>query len=73
VELTGVWGHGAEQWQGKSRHTFDVVIDFMRQGKLTTDGLITHRFPLNQWRRAVSTALDKRSGTIKVIFDYTLG
>jgi threonine dehydrogenase-like Zn-dependent dehydrogenase len=73
VELTGVWGHGAELWQGKTRHTFDVVIDLMRQGKITTDGLITHRFPLSQWRQAVNRALNKRGGTIKVIFDYTLG
>jgi threonine dehydrogenase-like Zn-dependent dehydrogenase len=72
VDLTGVWGHGAESWQGETRHTYAVVIDLMRQGKITSDGLITHRFPLRQWRQAVSTALDKRSGAIKVVFDYAL-
>ena len=32
-------------------------------------GLITHRFPLHDWRKAVRTAKDKRSGAIKVPLD----
>jgi threonine dehydrogenase-like Zn-dependent dehydrogenase len=39
---------------------------------LTVNGLITHRFPLSQWRQAINAALDKRNGTIKVVFDYAL-
>jgi threonine dehydrogenase-like Zn-dependent dehydrogenase len=72
VDLIGLYAHGAERWEGKMRRTFDLVVDLMRQGKLTVYGLITHRFPLSQWRQAVSTALDKRNGSIKVIFDYTM-
>jgi len=72
VDLVGTYAHGAEPWGGESRHTYDLVIDLMRQGKLSVDGLITHRFPLSQWHQAVRTASDKRNGTIKVVFDYTL-
>jgi len=72
VELIGLLAHGAEPWEGQTRRTYDLVIELMRQGKLTADGLITHRFPISQWRQAVNTALDKRDGTIKVIFDYKL-
>jgi threonine dehydrogenase-like Zn-dependent dehydrogenase len=72
VDLIGLYAHGAELWEGKTRRTYELVIDLMRQGKLTVNGLITHRFPLSQWRQAVSTALDKRNGSIKVIFDYTM-
>lgn len=72
VDLVGLYAHGVEPWGGETRHTYEMVIDLMRQGKLVVDGLITHRFPLGQWRRAVSTAMDKRNGSIKVIFDYTL-
>ena len=72
VELIGLLAHGAEPWEGQTWRTYDLVIELMRQGKLTADGLITHRFPLSQWRRAVNTALNKRNGTIKVVFDYTL-
>jgi threonine dehydrogenase-like Zn-dependent dehydrogenase len=72
VDLIGLCAHGAEQWGGDSRHTYGLVIDLMREGKVTVDGLITHRFPLSQWRQAISTALDKSSGSIKVAFDYTM-
>ena len=72
VDLIGTNSHGAESWGGETRHTYELVIEMLRQGKLTVEGLITHRFPLAQWRQAVSTALDKRNGAIKVIFDYTL-
>jgi threonine dehydrogenase-like Zn-dependent dehydrogenase len=72
VELIGLLAHGAEPWEGQTWRTYDLVIELMRQGKLAADGLITHRFPLSKWRQAVNTALDKRNGTIKVVFDYAL-
>jgi threonine dehydrogenase-like Zn-dependent dehydrogenase len=72
VDLMGVYTHGVESWAGETRHTYDWVVELMRQGKLTADGFITHRFPLHQWRQAVSTAMDKRNGSIKVVLDYAI-
>ncbi|MDQ7028605.1 MAG: zinc-binding dehydrogenase [Ardenticatenia bacterium] len=69
VDLVGVYAHGAECWRGEQRRTYDVVIELLRQGALTTSGLITHRFTLPQWREAIRTAVDKRTGSIKVIFE----
>jgi len=71
VMLTGVFAHGAEPWPGGPRHTYDVVIELLRQGKLTTDGFITHRFALEKWQEAVATARDKRTGSIKVVLQYS--
>ncbi len=67
VELSGVLAHGVESWNGSLRHTYDVVIDLMRQGKLVTGDLITHRFPLEEWKHAVAAASNKRNGSIKVV------
>jgi threonine dehydrogenase-like Zn-dependent dehydrogenase len=67
VDLVGVLAHGTESWQGKRCHTYEVVIELMRHRKLQVDGLITHRFPLSEWKRAVATARDKRTGSIKVV------
>jgi threonine dehydrogenase-like Zn-dependent dehydrogenase len=72
VDLTGLYSHGVETWQGKTWRTYDLTVELIRQGKLVTDGLITHRFPLSRWRQAINTAMDKRSGSIKVVLDYTL-
>jgi threonine dehydrogenase-like Zn-dependent dehydrogenase len=72
VDLVGLYAHGVERWQGETRHTFDLVIELMHQGKISVDGLITHRFPLSEWRQAVNTTLDKGSGVIKAVLDYKI-
>lgn len=68
VDLIGSHTFGTERLGGRLRHTFEEVIDCMRDGRLQEAGLITHRFPLSDYRRAIATALDKRSGAIKVTF-----
>ena len=70
VELVGSMSHGHDMWQGADRHDYDLVIEFLRAGTLTSDGFVTHRFPLDRWREAVDAAKDKRSGAIKVVIDY---
>ena len=68
VDLIGSHTFGAERVDGGSRHTFELVIDHLRAGRLREAGLTTHRFPLAEYRRAIDTALHKRSGAIKVTF-----
>jgi threonine dehydrogenase-like Zn-dependent dehydrogenase len=71
VDLIGSHTFGVENWKGRRAHTFELVIEMMQEGIWKHDGLITHRFPLAQHRRAVATAADKRSGSIKVTFTYS--
>lgn len=70
VNLIGSHTFGVENWQGRNVHTFDFVIEMLSEGKLKHKGLITHRFPFDDYKRAISTAADKRSGSIKVTFNY---
>lgn len=70
VKLAGVMAHGMEEWDGKPQPTYDVVVEFIKSGKLRSDVFITHRFKLSEWRRAIKTAMDKRTGAVKVVFDY---
>ncbi|MCP4168845.1 MAG: zinc-binding dehydrogenase [Chloroflexi bacterium] len=72
IDLIGLNSHGMESWQGAQISTYDLTIELIKTGKLSIDGLITHRFPLEQWRRAIATAQDKSTGSIKVIFDYRM-
>jgi threonine dehydrogenase-like Zn-dependent dehydrogenase len=69
VDLIGVRAHGAETWRGEQRRTYDIVVELMRAGQLNVEKLITHRFPLEQWRQAIETSIDKRSGSIKVVLE----
>lgn len=66
VGLIGSNTFGAERVNGRRRHTFELVIEHLLAGRLSQSGLITHRFPLAEYRKAIDTAHDKRGGAIKV-------
>jgi threonine dehydrogenase-like Zn-dependent dehydrogenase len=70
INLVGMIAHGMENWNGAARSTYDLTCELLLQGRLKSAGLVTHRFPLEQWREATRVALDKRSGAVKVVFDY---
>jgi threonine dehydrogenase-like Zn-dependent dehydrogenase len=70
VGLIGLYAHGMETWNGVRQSTYALTADLLLKKKLFIDGLITHRYPLEQWRTAVRTAKDKRSGAIKVVLDF---
>ena len=70
VDLIGLYTHGMEEWNGVKQSTYDLTTDLLLKKKILIDGLITHRFPLEQWRTAVQTASDKNSGAIKVVLDF---
>lgn len=71
VCLIGLYAHGMEEWNGLKQSTYDLTADLLLKKKLLAEGLITHRFPLMDWRTAVRTARDKRSGAIKVIVEIS--
>lgn len=73
VELIGTYSHGMETVEGRRQSTYDLIVEALQQGTMTTEGFVTHRFPLERWREAVHTARDKRSGAIKVVLDYRAG
>ena len=67
VTLMGSVVHGTEAWNDQRVHGYDLVIEWMRDGSLPTTDLITHRYPLKEYKKAVVTATDKRTGAIKVV------
>ena len=71
VRLVGAMSHGTETWEGERIGTFELTARLFQEGKFTADGLITHRFPLAQWREAIATAASKRAHqAIKVAFAF---
>ncbi|HET7011721.1 MAG TPA: hypothetical protein VFI11_13175, partial [Anaerolineales bacterium] len=68
VNLIGSHTFGPETWDGRTIHTFDLVRQGFERGDLTDAGLITHRFGFDEHRRAIDTAVHKKSGAIKVTF-----
>lgn len=71
VNLMGTYGHGMDEWNGVRKHTYERVFDNFRNGKFDVAGLITHRFPLKDYKEAIRVATSKgKEKAIKVVFDY---
>ena len=67
VNLIGAIGHDIIQWKGEQISTFDLAMRWMETGKINTQMLLTHCFPLQEYRQAFDTAVDKRkTRSIKV-------
>jgi threonine dehydrogenase-like Zn-dependent dehydrogenase len=72
VDLVGAIGHDVVTWEGEALSTFELGMRWMGTGKLDSRQLLTHRFPLDAYREAFTTALDKRTyRSIKVAFEMT--
>jgi threonine dehydrogenase-like Zn-dependent dehydrogenase len=80
VELVGAAGHGTENapgaqpsvslGRGGRESTFQLAARLIRDRQMTPDRLITHRFPLREFRRALATARDRSTHrAIKVMLD----
>jgi threonine dehydrogenase-like Zn-dependent dehydrogenase len=82
LDLTFIWAHelnvrgfvcyGREEWRGGSAHTFQVTHDLLLESRAPLADMVTHVFPLHQFRDALVTAADRRgTGSIKVLLDPT--
>ena len=70
VDLVGAVGHDVVTWEGVTLSTFELAMRWMRTGRLSCEGLLTHRFPLDAYREAFAVAVDKRAHrSIKVAFE----
>jgi 2-desacetyl-2-hydroxyethyl bacteriochlorophyllide A dehydrogenase len=67
VELVGVNCHATES---DGRTSFDVAADLLQAGMVEPTDIITHRFPVSQYKAAVKAFLNKRgSEAIKIVLD----
>jgi L-iditol 2-dehydrogenase len=68
--LVGANGRAIENFQGRSMHTYQIVFEMLATGRLDFAGLLTHRFKLSDYGRALWTMANRhRTGAIKVAFE----
>jgi L-iditol 2-dehydrogenase len=54
---------------GPDRHSVDRALDVLAAGLLPDEAVVTHEFPLESYREAIETAIDRgNSHAIKVVF-----
>ncbi len=70
-ELTvrGIYAYQDEVIDGKTVHDFELALALYSEGKVDLSHLVTHRFTLDEWHKALDTALNKgREKAIKIVF-----
>lgn len=78
VDLTFLWArqlsvrgfvaYGPERWQGRSLHTFELVLELLAQSSLPITELVTHEFALKDYRTALDALYSRaESGALKVL------
>lgn len=71
LQVLGSYGRQVEQWGERRIGTYELVLELISGGKLKFERLLTHTFPLADYRRALSAVTDKRaSGVIKAAFRF---
>ncbi|MCY9511051.1 hypothetical protein M5W68_11965 [Paenibacillus larvae] len=74
IDWTPIWLNSfavsTEELEEKRSRTYALALDLMSSGKIDLAPLVTHQFPLDQYRHAIATASGKRkSKAMKVVFE----
>jgi threonine dehydrogenase-like Zn-dependent dehydrogenase len=71
LRIEGTYTYGSEPSQEGAPHTMELALQLLADHpELPLEKLVTHRFRLDEWPRAMVTALGRgRSGAIKVVFE----
>ena len=81
LNILGTHGYAHDSWENVRQHTITRCVDWVSKGRLKIDSLLTHKFPLSDYKNALKVATSHYSAnglkpepnkTIKVAFDYSL-
>ena len=70
LKVQGAYAYGTEKYENRSVRTFDLAMRLLAEGKVDLKPLLTHLYPLKDYRKAIGRALKAGSqGAVKVAFD----
>ena len=70
--IRGVYSYGRHDIDGERRHAYDLALDLVREGKVRLEGMITHRFRLEQYPEMIEVNRNKaRHRAVKTIVSFT--
>lgn len=69
LQVTGSYIYRWESWQGRRVRTMDIALEWLARGQADLGHLVTHRFPLEEFRQALRTAMGRAATrAFKVVF-----
>lgn len=69
--VKGVFAYGYNTVNGERKHTFEIAIDLVETGKVSLDGILTHKFPLNRYKEMIEVNMDKgKNRAIKTMISF---
>lgn len=70
LRVVGSNAFGVEEFRGVRKHAIEHYVDLCASGEVDLSFLVTHRYPLDDWREAFITAIRKTTGCVKVAFAF---
>lgn len=71
ISVAGAVYYSTEQYDGRPVRTYQLAMDLIEQKKVNLDGLLTHTFPLSDYRHAIEVASGKKAhNSVKVAFRF---
>ncbi len=71
IAVLGSYAYGFETWAARRVRTFELALELMAAGKVDLSPLLTHRFPLSEYRKALAAATQKsRHRLVKAAFVF---
>ncbi|MGQ0560336.1 MAG: zinc-dependent alcohol dehydrogenase [Gemmatimonadota bacterium] len=69
LSIAGVFAYGVAPYAGSTSDIYDASLDLMKRAGFGELNMVTHVFPVEEYRAALAAALDKNGhGSIKVAF-----
>ena len=69
LNLIGVYGRQTGSIDNRRIHTYDLLIEWINEGRISLDNLLTHTFPLSEYKKAFALLTGKsKSQVIKAAF-----
>jgi threonine dehydrogenase-like Zn-dependent dehydrogenase len=70
LRVVGSNAFGVETFRGARKHAMEHYLDLCASGEVDLGFLVTHRYPLSEWKTAFQTAISKETGCLKVAFSF---
>ena len=70
ISIVGSNGFGIEEHEGRRQHAMEWYFEFIQRRKIDVTPIITHRYPLEEYREAFMTCYAQGDhAAVKVLFD----